>query len=233
MAPVESGLLKKIKKLLALAGSPNPCEAAAALAKAQSLMAEHELTRAEVEVGGLERSDPQVLKSGAEALAAWVHLLLQLVQEVFGVKAIITRSKIRRTNWAAFVGPAGRPEIAGHAFVVLNRQLTRARKEFLASLSPHITRSDRTRLADWYCQGWVSGVRANVASLAVSPEETAALAAWSENNGLQEGKARLRERDEAGDVCFRCGHRDGREVTLRRPVASDPGRSAAPLTIGA
>ena len=47
-------ILKKIRKLLALSASANEHEAAAALAKAQALMEEHELAERDVELADIE-----------------------------------------------------------------------------------------------------------------------------------------------------------------------------------
>ncbi len=73
---VDSTVLSKIKKLLALSTSSNPNEAALAAAKAQELLMIHNLTLSQVEAQGEEKYCEAFVKTGSRV---WQRLLLTVI----------------------------------------------------------------------------------------------------------------------------------------------------------
>lgn len=89
-------VMDRIKKLLALATSSNPNEAASAMAEAQRLMTEHDLSEA-----ALEDGPPRVVEHDVEAAGGgsracvWRASLASALGEVLGVKVIYTAGSTR------------------------------------------------------------------------------------------------------------------------------------------
>lgn len=164
-------VLKKIKKLLALAKSSNPFEAAKALEMAQKLMAEHRVSQATVEFSQHHGKQKTAVKS-----ARYVHLLVRVISKAFGVEAYSANyypGMISGENkmHMVFYGAEERPEIASYCFDVLYRKLQTARKEFLAKQNKNLKRRTLIARGDSFCEGWVVGVNDNVKRFAMTPEE--------------------------------------------------------------
>lgn len=227
MKAMREKLIRKIKKLLALAGSPNANEAAAALNKAQALMAEHNLTHKNVDLESLKESNPYRLRGGAKVAPNWVQRLMRTVGDSFGVKPIIYTGvrkvegrTISRENRVAFVGLAERSELAAYAFMVLYRQLIRARSLIMeATLNLATTkRSDRIKRADWFCDGWVVGAAKIIRQFEMTDYEKDLLEAWTQAKNITTAGTRKVETDPDAYRYFRAGEKEGRQASLYRPV---------------
>lgn len=214
-------LLSKIKKLLALARSTNPHEAAAALKQAQKLMQEHHIQQSEVEI-----SESQNGQKFAKKAPQYIHGLAAVIEKAFGVRCYFRVGGYPVKCNAVFFGQDERPEIASYCFDVLFRQLNAARKEFNASQSKRLKRSTLISRADTFCEGWVSGVHQSVKEFALNltEQEETALANYQqllrETRHLKEGKAResgnTRERN--GDNARWQGYQQGKKVKLNHGV---------------
>lgn len=214
-------LLSKIKKLLALARSTNPHEAAAALKQAQKLMQEHQIQQSEVEI-----SESHNGKKFAPKAPQYIHNLAGVIEKAFGVRCYFCGSGYPFKYSAVFFGQYERPEIASYCFDVLFRQLNTARREFNASQSKRLKRSTLISRADAFCEGWVNGVYQSVKefALTLTEEEETALANYQqllrETRHLKEGKAReagnTRERN--GDDARWQGYQQGKKVKLNHGV---------------
>ncbi len=143
--------IKKIKKCLALAGSSNAHEAAAAMRQAQKLMQEHGVSETDVTLADVSEKH---IPAPSNTISSWQASLARSVAAAFGCEHYYCRTAkigsgyrlVRSTN-VVFVGVGAAAEVASYAFEVLLRQATRDRSAHIASQSkklkpPH---QDRTR----------------------------------------------------------------------------------------
>lgn len=211
-------LLQKIRKLLALAKSSNPHEAAIAMRQAQKLMAELNINQVEVEIG-----ESKSKKSFANKTPRYIHLLAATIKTAFGVEGYFEGGL---KTQAVFYGQAERPEIASYCFDVLYRQLDKARAEFNATQSQKLKRATRINRADLFCEGWVTGVYQAVKAFApqLSEEEKGKLERYYQHlhNKHHFTDAAVRETKSTGrsssDTAKQLGYQQGRQVELHHGV---------------
>lgn len=214
-------LLSKIKKLLALARSTNPNEAAAALKQAQKLMQEHQIQQSEVEINESHNG-----KKFAQKAPQYIHNLAGLIEKAFGVRCYFCGSGYPVKCNAVFFGQDERPEIASYCFDVLFRQLNAARKEFNANQSKRLKRSTLISRADAFCEGWVNGVYQSVKEFALNltEQEEAALVSYErllrEKQHFRQSKVRSvgDTRERTGDSAMWQGYQQGKKVKLNHGV---------------
>ena len=204
---MDKRILDKIKKLMALAGSNNPHEAANALRKAQLLMQQYQLSEADVELSDIAEHSA-ALANTSKAQPQLSLSLMAMIQQAFGVTAYFSTYRERR---CFFVGYQDRAEIAAYCYAVLARQLKSARRDFLASLNKRLKATTKTARADLFCEGWVSGVYQQVRDLVPSEKEQALVAQYmsQKHSGMtsakgREAKATKRDQD-AGFLGFIAG----------------------------
>lgn len=204
---MDKRILDKIKKLMALAGSNNPHEAANALRKAQLLMQQYQLSEADVELSDIAEHSAALVNT-SKTQPKWSLNLLAMIQQAFGVTAYFSTYRERR---CFFVGYQDRAEIAAYCYAVLARQLKSARRDFLASLNKRLKATTKTARADLFCEGWVSGVYQQVRDLVPSEKEQALVAQYmsQKHSGMtsakgREAKATKRDQD-AGFLGFIAG----------------------------
>lgn len=107
----------KIRKLLALAQSPNENEAKAALLKARELMAEHKLTEAE-----LKEAEKQAVKDVRTDITCskrrdpWIIDLSAVIGENYCCKGYRTHYRGRQTQYIGFIGLEDDVEICVEIF---------------------------------------------------------------------------------------------------------------------
>ena len=144
-------LLARIRKCMKLAASANEHEAAAALAKARELMDQY----------GVDESDVVLLDVGeavaAASLAArrppmWALILIRSVTRAIPSHALLGSTGV------TFIGLSPAPEVASYAFVVLHRQLRRARAEYIRTQLKRCSLQRKRARADVFCEGWASAI---------------------------------------------------------------------------
>ena len=131
----QTRIMDKIAKLLALAQSSNPNEAAIALSRAQKLMEEHKVTQRDVSFSSMgEKTEaiPTILRD-----RQLYTRLGHMIARAFGV-ANIYNFKNERITSITLLGDLARVESATYAFTVLARQAAIAKKEFLAKLKKEL-----------------------------------------------------------------------------------------------
>ena len=199
-------ILDKIKKLMALANSSNPHEAANALRKAQLLMQEYQLSESDVALSDIVEHSA-TLANTSKTQPQWSMNLMGMIQQTFGVTGYFNPG-LRR---CFFVGYQDRAEIAAYCYTVLARQLKAARREYQASLNKRLKPKTKTARADLFCEGWVSGVYQQVRDLVPSENEQALVAQFMSQKHSRLTPAKVREanataRDQdAGHVGFIAG----------------------------
>lgn len=222
--------LNKIKKLLALSQSSNPNEAAIALKHAQKLMKEYQLHECEIEM-----KESANEKAFAKKSPQYIHALVAVIEEVFGVRCFFRAVGFPVKCNAVFFGQNERPEIASYCFDVLLRQLNNARKGFNASLNGRLKRSTRISRADSFCEGWVLGVYKSVKTFAfpLTEQESSQLDQYFSmlKNKFSFKSSDVREigstRERNGDESKWRGYQQGKQVKINHGVN---GVSQAKLT---
>jgi hypothetical protein len=224
-------IIKKIRKCLALATSSNEHEAAAALRQAKKLMAAHAVSEAELAAAGVGE---QEAKSGAQMRpAAWESFLAAVVADSFHCQALLIRTLVDKAKWK-FIGVGADPEVAVYAFMVLLRQVKRARAQHMRT---RLARCVKTKIqrADLFAMGFINRLAALVEAFADKNPHEAAIAAYQSRQypasvkmeslaGKRAGKPRS-SRDWSD---FMAGEREGGNAQLFR-AAGQAGNPAGLL----
>ncbi len=193
--------LNRIRKCLALAGSSEPNEAAAALRQAKALMEKYGISDLEASLADI--SELECKSSGKAAIPMWEAALAKAVGEALGCRVMHRSGRYagqsyvrpflsaqrnyyrayRENGRLFFIGAGPRPEIARYAFEALRRQLRKARKEYQRRVGTNPKRVDA------FVLGWVLAVQHKVEPLAAPLDELkrvdAAIAARHGNPGKE------------------------------------------------
>ena len=149
---------EKIRKLLALAESPNEHEAKAALLKARQLMAEHKLT--EREYKDAEKQEVKDIRTDitcSKRRNPWIVHLSAVIGENYCCKGYRNRRYGEQTNYIGFIGLEDDVEVCVSIFkyavdCVLS-EIKRIKKENSCYYSSYVK-----KICDSYGYGFVSGV---------------------------------------------------------------------------
>lgn len=211
-------LLEKLKKLLALAKSDNPHEAALALQRAQKLMQAYNITQADLALSDIDESVSNYWAAGSVNPPRYMLGLLDIIQVAFGVKPII-HSGFKAS--VGFYGNKNRVELASYTWEVLARQLVVARKNYIRQQNKRIKNATKTSRGDKFAEGWVLAVRREVHSFSMSCEERELAKLWLEqkypDSGTTAGREPGKSRD--SDMSRHLGYREGENIRLHQPVS--------------
>lgn len=209
--------LDKIRKLLALAGSDNPHEAAAALRQAQALMRKYSVDDAAVAMSQVQQSSASAAR---EAFPLWLSLLVSVVADAFACKAWLDCAYQRR-GLVHFLGVDAKPEIATYAFTVLRRQLTASRARYYKTTRGK--RANRIRRADDYALAFVIAIGDEVERFAgkVPYVVERAYLAIREQRGLVKRNRKVGKLD---DRAAAAGFTEGSKVRLQTAVHGEEQR---------
>lgn len=223
--------LNKIKKLLTLAKrSTNPHEAAAALARAQKMMAEHRVQQSDVDFMDINEATSKGAPNNAQTPPKYLQMLTSLIGHAFGVKCYSTlHAGWTRKRTVTFFGPDERPQVALYAFDVLSRQLVAARRIFISSLRKNIKPATKTGRADVFCEGWCGAVYHLLTPHTITEAEETLMQAYREKMELEAQEFRESGAVSGKDNAFSSGCREGLKATLHQGVN---GSSTGPLLIG-
>lgn len=205
--------MERIRKLLALAKSSNPSEAALALERAQKLMLEAGVTQDDLDLSSIKEHLSDFAFSKARKPPLWMSALVAILCEQFGVKAKAGSGKI------IFYGQESRIAVASYACEVLGRQLVRSRAEFLKSLSKRMKRSTRISRADHFAEGWVQSVYALIIPMTLSDHEKAVLKSYSDKACGGSLGAREAKKARGAHDAFLSGFREGSKARLHFGVS--------------
>lgn len=224
--------LDKIKKCLALASSPEAHEAAAALRQAQKLMAQFDLTEADVSL-----SDVSEFAQAAQntPLVQWEAVLVKLIADAFGCDFYTTRTqigarlKVRYQRQFVFIGVGPAPEIAGYAFDLLSRQCAKARRAHMGQQHKNCKPNTRVARGDLYAEGWIAGVRDKVERFAGTERDAALIEQYMRQRKSGMKSANVRDRTKGKNVShadFHHGVRAGRKADLNHGISGQRGSQA-------
>lgn len=163
MSADDDRILKKIRACLALAKSANPNEAATALRQAKKMMESYGFTERDVELADIAETS-RTTSTTSKTVPSYLNGLISLIADVFGVRPVILQRMA--TNHVIFIGTKASVDIAGYAFDVLRRQLSKARSAHFKNRRGH--RINRIRKADSYAIGWVIAVRGKAEALTIN-----------------------------------------------------------------
>lgn len=216
----DPGLLLKIKKLLALSQhNDQPAEAAAALAKAQQLMADNDLSSQDVSVHVIERQDLGT-KVSISRPKGWEVTLMMTVAKAFGCRVVWNKGRGRQTGHYTFLGEKHRLPLAVYTATFLQRRLYAGRAKFVAGLSDR--GYDRRRIStegDGYCSGWVTAVRSTVHDFALSEAEVQQLNEAEQT--MTNGRVVKTTTRTGGHLGTFAGMVDGAKESIYRPMSAD------------
>ena len=210
-------VLEKLKKLLSLAKSNNPHEAALALQRAQKLMLAYNISPDDLALSDIDESISDYWAAGSVNPPRYMLGLLDIIQTAFGVKSIIHSG---HTPSVGFYGNKERVGLASYTWEVLARQLIQARKAYIRQQNKRIKNSTKTNRGDKFAEGWVLAVRSEVHLFAMSREERELATLWLEqkypDSGTTSGREAGKSRD--ADMSRHNGYQEGRYVRLHQPV---------------
>ena len=155
---MEKDYKEKIRKLLALAESPNEHEARAALLKARQLMAEHKLSEAELK--DVEKKQVKNILtdiSCSKRRNPWIINLSAIIGENYCCKGYRSHKKGKQTNSIGFIGFEDDVEICiaifKYAVDCALSEIKRIKEENSGYCSQYVT-----TLCDSYGYGFANGV---------------------------------------------------------------------------
>ena len=209
----------KIKKLLALAKSPNPNEAASALKMAQNLIAEYKFNASEINTFEIDSQGTNT--AYRDKPPTYENLLFGSIADAFGCK-LIYGFKCPNSVWR-FIGLKHKAEISAYIGQVLLRKLKAARKNYYKKLTRVRSKYRKIQRADDFCKAWVHTVISKLAAFAgISKEEEKAIEIWKNKNYPNLKKLETTNRSFGNLNDYYNGCRAGEGVELQHGVAVDP-----------
>lgn len=220
--------IDRIRKLLALAGSPNQHEAEAAMKRAHELMLRHNLEQVPVKREFEVRNLGEPFRR-ANPVAAQIVALLS---ELFFVDAISIPVYVPRTGQRArtyeIAGTAANLEMACHVYAFL---LATADRLWRDNRGDARIRSGRDRVP--YQIGVIRGFRDKLLSERRQLRSVGLV--WIGDTGLEDFSRRRhprvvrRRHTLRGGGAHRAGHEAGREVVLHKPMTASGGSAGGRL----
>ncbi|TAN71586.1 MAG: DUF2786 domain-containing protein [Methylobacter sp.] len=216
----------KIAKCLAVAASTSPEEAEIAKRQANALMEKYGLNSNDVAAAGVHE---KTSKTGGKFNPP-VHLvrLSGLIASAFGCGSVFQSGGGFNDSLNYFIGPGIKPELAAYTFDVLRRQISKDRSAYTATLKRY-KRENRIRMADLFCNAWVTRIARQVHEFAGSEQDRTAINAYKQKRW---GKALTKDArnsaqpkkdsDWQADVA---GAQAASDVSLHKPVQAKHGKA--------
>lgn len=165
-----SKAIEKIKKLLRLATSDNPHEAAAAMRQARAMMDKFRIEQADVELSDVQE---HAARSGSKITPIrWEANLAGSVMRAYACELIFLAGP---GEWR-FIGEFA--EVASYTMTVLLRQVRQARRDYIGEHLKRCKATTKTKRADVFCDAWVYKVRAQVMKFAGNDSPSPAAVAY-------------------------------------------------------
>lgn len=214
---ISDDVLRKIKRCMDLSSSSNDNEAALALKQMQTLMDKHGVTSNHVMAYDVTEYSTKldVLKHPAN----WVIFLHSTIGQAMDCECIIRRGGGIKAR-LIYLGVGSTPEISGYAFEVMLRKLKADRSEFIKTKLSRYKTANKTKLADAFCEGWISNVYRKVKNLNPNFEVKEKIKAYKEtampnfkNNGFK-SKSRVKSGDEKTQIAANIGFNKSKDVDL-------------------
>jgi hypothetical protein len=154
-----SPIIKKIRKLLALANSSNEHEAALAAAHAQRLLSEHNLAMADIEASHRPDKADTVETTVSRSLPKWMRHLSAGVSAAFDCQAVHHPA----TGKMTFIGVGADVQIAAYTFAYLDRTVRKLCSDYMKRhVAGTLANRDRELMRQSYYLGAVSTITARL-----------------------------------------------------------------------
>lgn len=204
--------IEKVRKCLALAGSSNAHEAAAAMRHAQALMRKYGIDDAAVELSQVKQAQTT---TAASSIPIWVNSLAQLVAKAFACRCWF---KVRSSTHVIFLGIGAKPKVATYAFTVLRRQLQADRAKFYRKTRGK--RVNRIGRADQFALAWIQSVAGELTQFSdqVPGIVDQALDRIRTGLGLEKHESRRHGKEQLDRKALAAGHAAGSKARLRHGV---------------
>ncbi len=218
----------KIAKCLALANSDNAAEAETAKRQANALMEKYNLTNGDIAAANVHEKHSK--SGGMYNPPLYLCSLSNVVARAFGCEAVFQSGGGWRDSVIKFIGIGIKPELASYTFDVLRRQINKDRAAYSVKLKRY-KRANKIRMADLFCDAWVSRVSLQVKAFAGSPADKEAIAAykqqrWGDQLKTDERSGHQPQRDRDYDA-LAAGRHAASDVSLHKPVQSKRGAALA------
>jgi hypothetical protein len=180
---IDQSILRKIKRCMDLSNSSNENEAAIALKQMRKLMDENNVN--EFHVMAHEVNEQSSELSVKNTPPKWVIQLHNVIGRAMDCESIL-RSKStdkiiydkKKKSYVyekapmliLYLGLGPNPEIANYSFDVLYKKLKKARKDFANEKLEGFSRSEKLKLSDAFCEGWILNIYKKVKHLNPSEE---------------------------------------------------------------
>ena len=231
--PERARALRKVQRLLALAESPNPHEAEAALNAAHRLMRRHNIAWSATASAGTYGF--KQLGGVKKRFAAHEKLLAGILSQHFFVQAIWALGfdpwTLERGRVLELCGSTENLAIAEHVHTYLLRQGERLWREHRRA---HRLKGDAARRR--FLSGMMVGFHDRLSAEAQECEETGLI--WQGDADLQDWVGRRHPHLQRGrgprmtaDATWSHGRAAGRKINVHRPVTEDPSRTPRALTL--
>lgn len=236
-----AGVMRRLRKILALTESSNPGEAAAALQQARTIMDRYGIDAVDAAASAVGQATTKM--SGAE-MPVWEAALVDVIRRTLGVEAVREYFRkvpgLKRPRGAViFIGEGPKAKIAAYAFDVLRKKLRQAMQasteDLVAKAFPEgppegakLKLTAKQRHA--YAMGWCAGVQSKVQQLVHTPSP--AVSRYMETFGELKSapppapSKRPRKLDAVSIHLTRQGLRDGDRVELHQAVHGSQGQQA-------
>jgi len=179
--------LEKIKKLLRLASSDNPHEAAAAMRQARALMEKYRLEESDIQLSEVYEC---ATRSGSKmSPPQWEANLVGAVTQAYACKVLFMAGI---GEWR-FIGEMA--ELASYTMTLLLRQIRQSRRVFINTQLKRCKSATKTKRADVFCGAWVSAVRNQVMAFAGNDEPSPAALAYMLKHHAETEKLDCRDRN--------------------------------------
>lgn len=149
----------KIRKLLALAKSPEPEEAKLALLKARKLMAEHKLSERDLEERNTTVIKRAIRETFSKKANSWMDPLSIVIGENYCCSAFRCKISAKTTVWhVGFIGLEGDIEICVKIFRYAVRCIKSEQKKLRKQHRDYYTPQEIAKICDSYGYGFARGV---------------------------------------------------------------------------
>lgn len=229
-------VMRRLRKILALAESSEPGEAAAALHQARAIMDKYGLDAVDARSSAVEEFECRL---STVAISGWEESLGHIIEKALGVKGLIKsvpaqRGVTRPRSKLVFLGETGKAKLAGYAFEVLRRQLRSGWDKQIVEMAQRggepIKPTDLKRVLpkkyfEAYAKTWCYSVHQKVAALAQAPSEATLRKADKMKTREPDQSPGLRRRpaakqDPISMYLMRRGLEDGNAAQIHNPVGS-------------
>lgn len=149
----------KIRKILALAKSPEPEEAKFALLKARKLMAEHKLSERDLEERNTTVIKRAIRETFSKKANSWMDPLSIVIGENYCCSAFRCKISAKTTVWhVGFIGLEGDIEICVKIFRYAVRCIKSEQKKLRKQHRDYYTPQEIAKICDSYGYGFARGV---------------------------------------------------------------------------